>query len=275
MPDADENSFCNVEFDIGEVSFELEEDADGELRRLKGEIMVNVYSDCFTGKEIELVEDAYSPDARISLEKEQLKMEEIAAENKSQVTLRETIESDEEAPDISEVFNVLGKLSLSGSEMEDDRIVVEGIVECDILYLASNEEQPVICTTRELPFKHVVEMKGAKPGMRIELEMSIEHCSYSMLSAKEVEVRFVIGMLGRVSNQVNLPVIIKAVEQPLDDKRQAEQPSFTIYFTQPGDNLWKIAKRYCTTIENIKRDNEIGDQDVLIPGNQILIPRKV
>jgi nucleoid-associated protein YgaU len=236
--------------------------------------MLNVYAECFGNKEIELVEDAYSPYSRLSLEKEQLKIEELAAENKSQVTLKETVRIEEDSPDISEVFNVLGKLSLSESDIKDDRITLEGVVGCNILYLANNNEQPVFCTDREIPFSQALDVKGVRAGMRLDVEMNIEHCSYSMVSSKEVEVRFVIGLLSRVSNQVTIPVVARASEQPLDDKRLAEQPSITIYFTQPGDTLWKIAKKYYTTVDELKRDDENGNTTVLSPGEQILIPRK-
>lgn len=275
LPGADETSYCNVEIDMGEMSFEAEEDADGELRQLKSEVMLNVYAECFGGKEVELVEDAYSTNSRISFEKEQLEMEELAAENKTQVTLKETVVIDEDSPAISEVFNVLGKLSLSESDITDDRIVLEGVVGCNILYLANNEEQPVFCSGREIPFKQTLDVKGARAGMRLDIEMNIEHCSYSMVSAKEVEVRFVIGLISRVSSQVAVPVITKVSEQPLDDKRQASQPSITIYFTQQGDTLWKIAKKYYTTVDELKRDNDCGNADVLPSGEQILIPRKI
>ena len=275
LPGIDEGSYSNVEFEAGEMSFEAAEDADGELRQLKCEAMLNVYVECFCKKELELVEDAYSPNSRISLEKEQLKMEELLAENKSQITLKETVEIEVDSPDVSEVFNVLGKLSLSESEITDDRIVLEGVIGCNILYLAGNEEQPVFCADREIPFKQVLDVKGARAGMGLDVEMDIEHCGYSMVSAKEVEVRFVIGLLTRVSSQVMVPVVERALDQPLDDKRLAEQPSITIYFTQQGDTLWKIAKKYYTTIDEIRRDNDCGIIDVLPAGEQILIPRKI
>lgn len=275
LPGIDETSYCNVEFDIGEMSFEAVEDADGELRQLKGEVLLNVYAECFGKKEIDLVEDAYSPYSRISLEKEQMKMEELVAENKSQATLKETVEIDENSPDISEIFNVLGKLSLSESDITDDRVVLEGVVGCNILYLADNDEQPVFCINREIPFKQTLDLKGVRAGMGLDVEMNIEHCSYSIVSAKEAEVRFVIGLLTRVSNQVTVPVVARAFEQPLEDMKIAEQPSITIYFTQQGDTLWKIAKKYYTTTDEIKRDNDCGSADVLSPGEQILIPRKI
>ncbi|HEX2945343.1 MAG TPA: SPOCS domain-containing protein [Clostridia bacterium] len=275
LPGVDEDSFCNVDIDLGELSFEAEEDADGELRLLKCETQLDIYAESFGKKDIELVEDAYSPSSRMSLEKEQLMLDELVSDNKGQVTLKDTIMLDDSAPDISELFNILGKLSISGSEITEDRIVVEGVVASNILYLANNQDQPVCCADREIPFRHSLDVKGAKAGMGLDVEMDIEHCSYSIISSKEIEVRYNIALNTRVSRQVAIPVISKAFEQPLDDKRLLQQPSVTIYFAQQDDTLWKVAKKYYTTVDELRKNNGFEDSVQLAAGEQILIPRKL
>jgi hypothetical protein len=274
LPGVDEDSCCEVEFNIADSSFEAEEDNDGELRFLKGEVIVNVFVDGFGKKEIELVEDAYSPNFRLGLEKEVFKTEELVTENRSQVIVKETIEIAGESPDIAEVFNVLSRPSLSECRLSEDRIILEGVLESNILYLASSTEQPVFCSEQEIPFKHGIDVKGVRSDMRCTVEMNIEHCSYSMVSAREVEIRFVTSVIVRINNQVEIPVVTKASEQALEDKRQALQPSITIYFTQPGDSLWKIAKRYYVTVDELKKVNAtLADGDIA-PGDQIIITRK-
>ena len=126
---------------------------------------------------------------------------------------------------------------------------------------------------REFPFRQTLEVKGAKAGMGLEVEMDIEHCSYSIVSTKEVEVRFVIGLKTRVSKQTAIPVIAKAANQPLDDKRKDQQPSVTIYFTQQGDTLWKVAKKYYTTVDELINNNDFEDPSRLSAGEQIIIQR--
>jgi hypothetical protein len=275
LPGVDEQSFCDIEFELGDLVCEADEDADGELRQLKCEVMLKAYAECFGRKEIELVEDAYSPHSRVSIEKEQLQLAELVSENNIQITLKEAVDLDENAPDVSELFNVMGKLALSGGEVGDDRIAVEGVVISNILYLADNQEQPVFCAEREFPFRQTLEVKGAKPGMGLDVEMDIEHCSYSIVSTKEVEVRFVIGLKTRVSKQTAIPVIAKAADQPLDDKRKDQQPSVTIYFTQQDDTLWKVAKKYYTTVDELINNNDFEDPSRLLAGEQIIIPRNL
>ncbi|MGI6668205.1 MAG: DUF3794 and LysM peptidoglycan-binding domain-containing protein [Acetivibrionales bacterium] len=273
IPGANEDSYCNIDFELGDILAEAVEDEDGELRQLKYDVNLVIFAECYGAKNVEIVEDAYNPYSRVILEREELKLEELVTENKSQVTLKETIELDEAAPVILELFNVLGRLSLSGSEISDGRVMVEGVVVSNILYLADNAEQPVYCAGREIPFKQTVNMEGAEAGMGLGVEMDIEHLSYSIVSPKEVEVRFVIGINTRLNRQVSLPVISDASEQPLDEKRLEEQPGIIVYFVQPGDTLWSIAKRNCTTVDELVRNNDLAEKEIA-PGEQIIILRK-
>ncbi len=271
----DEDSYCNVDFDLRELSFDAEEDADGELRLLKCETTLGIYAESFGKKDIELVEDAYSPNSRMSLEKDQLKLDELVSDNRSQITLKDTVVLDDDAPDISELFNVLGRVSVSGSEITDDRVTIEGVIASNVLYLSNNKEQPVYCADREIPFRHTLDVKGAKAGMSLDVEMDIDHCSYSIISSKEIEVRYNIGLNTRFSRQISIPVISKALDQPLDDNRLAQQPSVTIYFAQQNDTLWKVAKKYYTTMDELRKNNGFEENAQLTAGEQILIPRKI
>ena len=49
--------------------------------------------------------------------------------------------------------------------------------------------------------------------------------------------------------------------------------SMIIYFAKPGDTLWKIAKRFNSTVEDIARVNGIEDVNNLQVGRQLFIPR--
>ena len=46
-----------------------------------------------------------------------------------------------------------------------------------------------------------------------------------------------------------------------------------IYFVKPGDTLWKIAKMFKSTVEDIARLNNIEDVNKLTVGQQLYIPR--
>lgn len=269
-----EGSVCKVDFKIIDSKLETGEDSDGEIRFINGDIVLNVAVEGYEKRDIELIDDAYSTSMLINLEKEAFVMEEAAAENRSQVVLKDTITINEDSPDMAEVFNVLCSPSLSEYKVLEDKLVLEGSVFNNVLYLASSEEEPVFCHQQEIPFKQTIDVKGIGAGMTCDIDLDIDHCNYSMVSANEVEVRLVIGVSSRFLNQVKVPLIVRAAEQAIDEKWLAAQPSLTIYFAQPGDNLWKVAKRYHTTVDDLKYINSLGEKEYLGVGQQIIIPRK-
>ena len=49
--------------------------------------------------------------------------------------------------------------------------------------------------------------------------------------------------------------------------------SMVIYYVKPKDTLWKIAKQFKSTIDDIIRVNEIETPDKLNVGMQLFIPK--
>lgn len=269
-----EDAACEVYYRIGDYRLEAAEDSDGELRNIISEIGIKAEVSGYAKRNTEIIADAFSTRSVLNLEKETFTMEDYPAESKSQVMLKETIVIDEESPGISEIFNVLSKPALTGYRIEDNKVTIEGVVKCSALYLANDSEQPIVSYEQEVPLRHTVEMEGIHEGMSCDIDLDMVHCNYSMISSDEIEIRLAVGANVRVIDEVTATVVGKVNELPLDDKRAASRPSITIYFTQPGDTLWNVAKRYHITMEDIRSFNGLGENEEIEPGQQIMIPRQ-
>lgn len=274
LPGVNQESVCELDFRIQDYNFEPGEDNDGEYRMLKGDVVLGISASAFNKKSIEVISDAYSPTSKLTLDREACEITEIAAENSSQVILKDTVDISVEDVGVSEVFNVLSKPALSEFRIINDKLVVEGLVGISILYLSDSAEQPVMCKNSEMPFRQSMDMKGLTPSMSCDVNLGIEHCSYSMVSSGEVEVRLVVDINAKAVSSVRMPLTNRISEAPQDDTRLDKQASITIYFVKPGDNLWKIAKRYSTTIDELKTANDIEDNDGLVPGQQVIVMKR-
>jgi len=274
MPNAGDYADIEVDYKIAGIQLEPAEDEDGELRVLNVEANLSLYASAYEKRNIDIVSDAYSPSVRLDIEKEPLKIEDVVTRSKTQVVIKDTISISDENPEIDEIFNVLCKPWMSDCEVNDDKVTIEGVVSNSVLYLSSDSERPVYCQEQEIPFRHTVDIKGIKPDMKCDIGLDIEHCSYSMISAKEVEIRLIIGLDIKVVRQVAFPLTVDIIEMPQEDRKWEDQPSLVIYFSKPGDTLWKIAKKYYTTVDYIQKINNITDQDLHSPGCQILIPKR-
>ena len=58
-----------------------------------------------------------------------------------------------------------------------------------------------------------------------------------------------------------------------EENRSTNNCSLVIYYVKDGDTLWKIAKKFGSTVEEIARINGIEDEDKLNIAQQLFIPR--
>ncbi len=270
----DDDTLVDVDYDLIDYKVDAAEDADGELRSLRAEVNLNIYVEGTSNREAEILADAYSPKLRISLERSSIELDEIFAENRSQITIRDVVDLKDCSPEVSEIFNVISKYNTADMRLEEDRVMIEGSVQNNLLYLANSEDQPIFCFKKDIPFKHEIEIKGVNRDMKPNVSMEMEHCNYSMVSSDQVEIRVVLGVNTKVEAKKKVPVIFKANEGQMDEKKMQAMPSVIIYITQPGDSLWKIAKKYGTTVDILMKINNFQERDVLMVGQQILVLKK-
>jgi LysM repeat protein len=162
---------------------------------------------------------------------------------------------------------------VTDSKILEDKAVVEGVVNCCVMYSPISEEGGVESYTEEIPFKSVVDMPGSKIDMNSEVNANVEHVSYEKTSPREVDLKVIVECNTKVFSRSTVD-IVKAVEEMDISENIKNMPSLTVYTVQQNDTLWKIAKRYSTTIEDIAKINEIQDPDSIDVGAKLLIPKK-
>ena len=51
-------------------------------------------------------------------------------------------------------------------------------------------------------------------------------------------------------------------------------PSIAIYVVKKGDTLWKLAKKFNTTVNDIATINNIENPDLIYPNQKLIIVKK-
>ena len=122
--------------------------------------------------------------------------------NKSQFPIKEVITLDEDIPKILQVFKVSGKQHLDDKKILDDKIVVEGIIDVDILYITSDDEVPVHCYNTIIPYRQIIETKGVleNGNTDCDIKVSLDSVGLTMLSDKEIELKAILKKEG-ISNE--------------------------------------------------------------------------
>jgi LysM repeat protein len=252
------------------------------------EAILQIRAKVFETKVLNVIVDLFSPSERLEVEKTLLKVDQVIGEDENQVIVKEDLTIEEaQKPNIEQIFKANCRAEVEEARIIDNKVIVEGTLIIEILYVAAVDTpplQPVHFLERRVPFTTFVEIPGAKEDMTLDFDVDVEHCSASVTApnTREFEVRAVLRLTAKVTQMVQLEVVVD-VEEPEEEeipeeekeKKEQEKPSMTIYIVQRGDTLWKIAKRYNVTIEAIVKANNIANPDSIMPGQQLVIPRRM
>lgn len=273
MPGVMPGMACSVNYNVDDVYVELKDNDAGERRQLDIEVVIGLKAEVTQKNEFPVVVDVYAPSARIEPEKLDVMMDLYFGGNSSQAILKESLQLPQDYPEMEKVYDMICKPAVTECKVVDDKVVIEGVIGCDIIYLVRGEERLVHSFSEEVPFRNSISLPGCKIDMKPEVDVDIESMDFVMLTKNEVEIKLSLGCLAKVYEKISKGFIIKAEE--IEGEVPIHKASITIYMVQPKDTLWKIAKRYYTTIEDIVRVNDITDPDNIMQGMKLVIPRKM
>ncbi len=263
-----DDMFADISVCVMEQNIKIEQDADGENRVIDIEASLGVVLRVHSRENLEILQDAYCINKSLELTKNPVRYPCLISRNKNQAQVKEVVQIDEECPDILQVLRVKGRVLVDELRVIEDKVLVEGIVEADILYVAESDERPIFSQKSLVPYRQVIETKGAKGNMQVKLSPAIEHVGFNMLSSRELELRLMIGFGTQIIEQREANMITDIEFTDLDKAFLDSFAAMTIYVVQRGDNLWSVAKRYNTSIDDIK---EINECDEISAGQKLLI----
>ena len=154
--------------------------------------------------------------------------------------------------------------------IDNGTVTVNGFVGCNILYLSAGGDLPLAGFNHTVPFSHTFEIAGIYKDSICDACCDIEHISYTVNGARELELRIIVSIGMKAVNPGNTELICSMEWD--EDAAVRNIPSMIIYFVQDGDTLWNIAKRYKTTPDAIIANNGT-EKEILKTGKQIFIFR--
>ena len=263
---------CAANAWIQELFVEPREDINGELRILSIEAVISAEAQVYEIERREILVDAYCPGIAMEPKKRKIKVIRKAGEIQDQAVVKETIAFPEIAPHADRVFHAEVKPIITDQHISDGKVVIDGILMSNIIYQPGENSSDLASLKEDIPFRHSVDVQGAAEDMDCSSRFMVDHVSCTLIAPDEVELRTVmsvqVSVFSSIEKEVMLGVDIKEAEELKDS-------GIYIYFVQPGDSLWSVAKKYNTTIDNILKFNDIEEPHILHTGDKLLIYKKL
>lgn len=266
MPDVTDENICDIQYEIKNL---LVKPNNIEEHSIYVEAELEINARVYQSKQLNIIEDLYSPSVNLVYKQKQIQ----AIAQKEMV---KDICSIREKQFISEIgnrkiYDVDINPRIENQTILKDRILYEGELELNFLFEAEGSSR-VGTKNMTLPFTFNMDCAGAIPTSKIETNIEITLQDFTIMPDESIDIKIDLEFLVNLSNSQNMQVI---EEVNVDETRQNERYSLIIYFVKPGDTLWKIAKKFRSTISNIAKINGIEDENKINVGQQLFIPTAI
>jgi len=238
--------------------------------------LVDIFVKVTETKQIEIV-TAINSD--LEVEEELLRVEEVIGEDTVTETVQLEIAPPPVKPNIEQVLQADAQLFLPVCTVQEDGVLVQGLIVAGVLYVALTPEgdQPVHFFEGVDDFENFVNISGAEEGMFCYGNIDIKKVKARVLDDnRTVELTVILNEFIKVTNFKQLTIVTDIIGgTPDGDHDQPSDCPKKEYTVQAGDTLYKIAKRFGTTVEAILAENNISNPDYLEIGQRLIVPQCV
>ena len=263
IPNVSEDNLCNINYEIKNIIIKPNQ---AEEHSIYVEIEIEVIATVYEEKEINLIQDLYSPCSKLEFNRKQVNTMTDKRQIKESKQIREKVNI--ENLNDKNVIDVNATPTIIREKKENDKIAYEG--ELELQFLLADNEANVETRNLKIPFEHTIESIGNSENLSTDVELEIANQD------------FIVQDGGNVTSNVDLLIdtnMYRNAKLNIMDQIETtgaiedEDYSLIIYIVKEGDTLWNIAKKFGSTVEDIVRTNGIEDENKIYPNQKLFIPK--
>ncbi|MEG0996864.1 MAG: LysM domain-containing protein, partial [Clostridia bacterium] len=216
-------------------------------RTLRAEVLLGVSAHATRKRDVCLLLDAYTTQGNLLVPKRQQVMRALAHKQvhtaeSGKLTLLLDGQPPARTPLRAALRPVITELSRAGGKLS-----VEGMMETTLLYMTDESDIPRSYQTEE-PFRMNFTCDLSRPESLVLTPTNIE---VTGITSDRVEVKFILHVCCYDVQLGDEPLVVGVDEQPADPV----DSGILLCFSQPGETVWDIAKRYRVSCDSLKRMN--------------------
>ena len=269
LAESDEDMIPFITTKLIHKDVEINPDADGEMREISVDAVVELDIRLYKEEDVELLGDLYALDREVIPETGTACFEQIAAKNfvKHRIQEKMALPAGQR---ILQICHSDGAVKVDEVQQKEDGLHMDGVLEVKLLALTADDGAPVTAFSEMIPFHVTADVPGGGQNIDYRMEPGLEQISAVMLGGDTVEIKAVVTFDILALGERCEPVILQVREEPLNMELLKKKPGIVGYVVQPGDSLWKIAREFHTSVDEIMATNRLADS-VIHPGDKLIL----
>ncbi len=261
---------CRVHADSRVIFCELvpRPDIDGDLRNFTVNIKLLVSVKAWCDDDIPVIIDAFSTDKELELTCREMGFSHIKENISERFIARKELEFSDGA--IGSVIDMWCENKGASCRFEEGQFKIGGTIVINLL--AYDCEGNPNCYERPVDFEYTRPVGETDQNLSADFRMTVMNCSYTITGANTLSVAVEPMVEASIYEDRKLRLITDAALSE-NSRATSGKSSIILYFADAGESIWDIAKRYNSSIAEIKELNGITD-DILSEAKKFLIPTK-
>ena len=256
-----EGNICDVNYEIKNIIIKPNTQDEHSIY-VEIEIEVTCFS--YEEKQINLIQDMYSPTQKLNFERKQI----TTITNKQNISDTKQISKQVSLENIDglSLLNVETKAVITNENKINTKIMYES--ELNMKFVFENSQKQIITRDAQIPFNYTLENIQNGENLNSNCEMLVKSQDFTV-QGNVITSNIEIQINTSLYEMANLNVIDNVEE---DGKKDEPDYSLVIYVVTNGDSLWNIAKKFGSTVEVISKTSGIEDEKIT-KGQKLYIPR--
>ena len=264
LTDINEDSICDVTYELKNIIIKPN---NVEEHSVYVEAEFEIFCAVYKKQEINIIQDMYSRTMDVKYTQRTIKVIKDKEEISEVFNLRKQERIDEVRQ--NKIYDVEVKPRIISSQMENGKIIYQGEISLTFIYGQEGTTRINIKNLVE-PFEFTVTSNSIAQKMRIDTSIEIAKKDFVVMADSTIDIKVDLNFRLNIVKESSINLIESVTES---EKKDRESFSIIVYYARVGDTLWKIAKKFGSTVDEIVKVNGIENPDVIMPGEQLFIPR--
>jgi len=282
VPGAEEGMSAHTNLTIQKISYDVIFDENGDILTVEIDVILRMFVKVTEPKQVTVVTDIISD--QVELERELLRVEDVVGEDTVHETTTQRLLIPEIKPPAQRIIEAQARIVERDVTIEPGGVLLDMVIEGSIVYVGAvvdtEPQQPVHFYESTFPYDNFIDIPGAEPGMNTHVEVEVTKSSAELVNLNEagntrqVDITVVIRKFAKVTEFRQLEIVTDLIiVSPAADGECP--PSYVVYVVQAGDTLYKISRRYRTTVDALIQANPDINPNNLQIGQKICVPNDI
>lgn len=264
MPNVTDDNICNTKYKLKNL---LVKPNNVEEHSIYIEAELELSCFVYEKKNIKIIQDLYSPVENLNFNKKTITTRCYKDKASDLCVLKEKIPA--ENIEDNKILDMQVGVNILSQNIGNGRINYEAEAQIQYTYLTGNSNK-IDVKSVNIAFNFSMENQSITMDSMVETNIEVADTTCVVLPDFNIETK--------INLEFNIEIYKNEVLNIIDEINQEEDGevetySMVIYYVKPKDTLWKIAKQFKSTVNDIVRVNGIENPDKLNVGMQLFIPK--